>query len=67
MPDNIPLTRHTANEQNRLAVIENRLRDYLLKRRETLLIELAMIEDELKMPRTKEKHVRERTPGTAGD
>ena len=41
-----------------LTAVDARLRDYMIKRRELLIIELSYIEDELKLPRTKEKRVK---------
>lgn len=47
-----------AASSREMTALENRVRDYMLKRRELLIIELSYIEDELRMPRTKEKRVR---------
>lgn len=42
----------------RVNALENLLRDYLLKERETAIMTMSQIEDGLRLPRTKEKRIR---------
>jgi hypothetical protein len=55
MSDNVPVTRADYDALSaRVNWLENMLRDYLLRERETAILTFNHVETSLKLPRTKE-------------